>query len=125
MDLCRGLGSPCEWRDLCVKQVQNSVKWHRNQSNFRNLIRSRACHRPAVPPALDLPNDDWGSVKLRVRLLNSFVLSFKTTVFPARALPREDFQTFSARRRICGSVSASGMSSGKVSSAEMDLLIRF
>jgi hypothetical protein len=43
----------------------------------------------------------------------------------ARALPCEDFQTFSARRRICSSVSASGRYSGKVSSAEMDLLTRF
>ena len=55
-------------------------------------------------------------------------------IIPARKLsaraavlyvaPFDDFQTFSARRRICGAVSASGMSSGKVSSAEMDLVGR-
>lgn len=35
-----------------------------------------------------------------MRLLNSFVLSFRTIVFAARALACEDFQTFSARSRF-------------------------
>jgi hypothetical protein len=45
-------------------------------------------------------------VWLRVRILNSVVLSFRTTVREIRVSFREAVQTFSARRRIIGSVSA-------------------
>ena len=52
------------------------------------------------------------------------VLSLRTTVRAIRDSLREADQTFSARRRIIGSVSAKGTSCSKVSSAEMDCVGR-
>ena len=45
-------------------------------------------------------------VWLRVRILNSLVFSLRTTVRAIRDSLREADQSFSARRRIIGSVSA-------------------
>ncbi len=63
-----------------------------------------------------------GGVWLRVRILKPLVLSLRTTVRPIRVSLREAAQTLSARRRIIGSVSTSGRSCSKVSSADMDLV---
>jgi hypothetical protein len=68
---------------------------------------------------------DARGVKLRVRERNSLVFRLSTTVMARRALPLEAFQTFSASRQMCVSRSASGMSSGKVSSAETCSRTRF
>src|SRR5215468_690919 len=59
-------------------------------------------------------------VWLRVRILNSLVFNLSTTVRAMRDSLREAAQTFSARRRIIGSVSDSGTSRSNVSSAEID-----
>ena len=61
---------------------------------------------------------------LRVRILNSLVLSFRTTVRAVRDSLREADHSFSARRRIIGSVSDSGTSRSKVSSTEIDFVGR-
>src|SRR5438552_10253559 len=63
-------------------------------------------------------------VWLRVRILNSLVLSLRTTVRATRVSLREAAQTFCASRRIMGSVPAMGRSCSKVSSAETDLVER-
>jgi len=66
----------------------------------------------------------WSCVKLRVKILNSFVFSLSTTVRGIRdALPNAD-QSFATSRRIIGSVSASRTSSGNVSSTDMDFVGR-
>src|SRR6185312_11331586 len=69
-------------------------------------------------------HDDGGrfGVWLRVRILNSFVFNLSTTVLAIRVSLRDAAHTFSAKRRIIGSVSAIGTSSSNVSSAEMDLV---
>lgn len=59
-------------------------------------------------------------VWLRVRILNSLVFILRTTVRAIRDSLREADQSFSARRRIVGSVSANGTSCSKVSSTEID-----
>jgi len=59
-------------------------------------------------------------VRLRVRILNSLVFSLRTTVRAIRDSFREADQSFSARRRIMGSVSDSGTSCSNVSSTDMD-----
>jgi hypothetical protein len=61
-----------------------------------------------------------GDVWLRVRILNSLVLSLRTTVRAIRDSLREAAHVFSASRRIIGSVSESGTSRSNVSSAETD-----
>src|SRR5579862_3477094 len=61
-------------------------------------------------------------VWLRVRILNSLVFSLRTTVRGTRDSLREADHSFSARRRIIGSVSASSTSSGNVSSTDMDFV---
>ena len=60
-----------------------------------------------------------------MRMLNSLVFSFSTTVRAIRDSLREAAHTFSASRRINDSVSTRGMSRSKVSSAEMDCVGRF
>ena len=57
---------------------------------------------------------------LRVRILNSLVFSLRTTVRATRDSLREADRSFSARRRIIGSVFVNGTSRAKVSSTEMD-----
>ena len=59
-------------------------------------------------------------VWLRVRILNSLVFSLRTTVRAIRDSLREADQSFSASRRIIGSVSANGTSCSKVSSTDID-----
>src|SRR5581483_11690188 len=56
----------------------------------------------------------------RVRILNSLVFNFRTTVCAIRDSLREADQTFSASRRIITSVSPRSTSCSKVSSADMD-----
>src|SRR5436853_5529633 len=65
--------------------------------------------------------DDGGEcgVWLRVRILNSLVFSFRTTVRAIRDSLREADQSFSASRRIIGSVSSNSTSFSKVSSTEI------
>ena len=63
-------------------------------------------------------------VKLRVRILNSLVFSLRTTVRAIRNSFREAGQSFSARRRIIGSSSASSTSCSNVSSTGSDLVGR-
>ena len=67
-------------------------------------------------------HDEGGEpgVWLRVRILNSLVFSFKTTVRAVRGSLREADQSFSARPRIIGSVSTRGTSCSKVSSTDID-----
>src|SRR5215467_4471503 len=64
-------------------------------------------------------------VWLRVRILNSLVFSLRTTVSANRDSLREADQSFSARRRIIGSVSASRTSCSKVSSTDIDCFGRY
>ena len=59
---------------------------------------------------------------LRVRMLNSLVLSFKTMVRATRDSLREADQTFCAKVWINSPVSERGISRSKVSSAEIDLV---
>jgi hypothetical protein len=59
-------------------------------------------------------------VWLRVRILNSLVFSFNTTVRAIRDSFRDTAQVCSASLRIIGSISASKTSCSKVSSADMD-----
>ncbi len=59
-------------------------------------------------------------VRRRGRLSKLAVLSLSTTVLGLRGSRRAAAQTFSAKCRIAGSVSASGISRTKVSSSEMD-----
>ena len=59
-------------------------------------------------------------VWLRVRILNSLVFSFRTTVRAVRGSLREADQSFSARPRIIGSVSGNSTSCSKVSSTDID-----
>jgi hypothetical protein len=59
-------------------------------------------------------------VWLRVRILNSLVFSLRITVRAIRDSRRDANQSFSAGRRIIGSVSAKRTSLSKVSSTEID-----
>jgi len=63
-------------------------------------------------------------VWLRVRILNSLVFSLGTTVRATRNSLRDVAQVSSARRRIIGSISASGTSCSKVSSTDTDFVGR-
>jgi hypothetical protein len=65
-------------------------------------------------------HDDGGEsgVWLRVRILNSLVFSFRTTVRAIRGSLREANQSFSASHRIIGSVSSNSTSFSKVSSTD-------
>src|SRR5947208_8358004 len=63
-------------------------------------------------------------VWLRVRIVNSLVFNLSTTVRAIRDSLRETDQSFSARRRIMGSVSDNGTSLSKVSSTEIDCVGR-
>jgi len=65
-----------------------------------------------------------GGVWLRVKILNSLVLSLRTTVRAIRASLRDAAQVCSASLLIIGSVSASKTSSAKVSSADTDCVGR-
>src|SRR5437879_5718006 len=71
--------------------------------------------------------DDGGEsgVWLRVRILNSLVFSFRTTVRAIRGSLREADQSFSVSRRIIGSVSGNSTSFSKVSSTDIDCGGRF
>ena len=64
-------------------------------------------------------------VWLRVRMLNSAVLSFSTIVRAILDSFLEACHTFSASRRIIASVSLSRTSDSNVSSAEIDWVGRF
>ena len=57
---------------------------------------------------------------LRVRILNSVVFSFSTTVRAIRDSFRDAAHVCSASFRIIGSISVSKTSCSKVSSADMD-----
>src|SRR5438046_10288877 len=72
-------------------------------------------------------HEDGGDpgVWLRVRILNSPVFSLRTTVRATRDSLREADQTFSARRRIIGSVSANKTSCSNVSSTDIDFVGRY
>ena len=72
-------------------------------------------------------HDDGGEsgVWLRVKSLNSLVFSFRTTVRAIRGSLREADQSFSANRRIIGSVSSNSTSFSKVSSTDIDCGGRF
>lgn len=59
-----------------------------------------------------------------MRIWNSAVLSFKTTVRAILASLREAAHVFSASLRIIGSVSVNNTSCSKVSSAEIDCVGR-
>ena len=63
-------------------------------------------------------------VKLRVRMRNSRVLSFSTTVRPTRSVLRVADHTFAASSRMRASSASSGTSCSNVSSAEIDIVGR-
>ena len=69
--------------------------------------------------AVNSSQEDGGvaGVWLRVRMLNSLVFSFNTTVRATRDSLREADHTFCARRSINSPVSDRGISRSKVSSA--------
>jgi hypothetical protein len=71
----------------------------------------------AVSSSQEEGGDD--GVKLRVRILNSAVINFSTTVLATRDSLRDAAQVSSASLRTIGSVSASVTSCSSVSSAEM------
>jgi hypothetical protein len=64
------------------------------------------------------------AVWLRVRIVNSAVFNFGTTVLAIRLSLRDAAQVSSASLRIMCSISASGTSCSNVSSAEMDCVGR-
>src|SRR5258708_81066 len=66
------------------------------------------------------PHARFSTFFLRVRILNSLVFSFSTTVRAIRDSLREAVHACSASFRIIGSISASKTSCSKVSSEDMD-----
>ena len=84
--------------------------------------RSRSFKATSVN-SVDEVRTEFG-VWLRVRILNSLVFNFSTIVRAIRDSWREADQSFSARRRITGSVSAKRTSLSKVSSTEIDCVGR-
>ena len=121
---------------LCRTLILEQVAWAGGPSDSRKLLRptptrrKRCCgsmftrSRRDSAMAGQLLQEAGGEsgVWLRVRISNSLVLSLRTTVRAMRVSLREAAQTFSARRRMMGSISDNGTSVSKVSSAEMDFV---
>src|SRR5271157_1006239 len=86
------------------------------------LLRTEINPRSFKAMSVNSSQEEGGNpgVWLRVRILNSLVFSLRTTVRAVRDSLREADQSFSARRRIIGSVSAKSTSRSKVSSTDMD-----
>ena len=95
-------------------------------SNQRRRVDTVACGPrstrsrsfKAMPVNSSQEEGEQSSVWLRVRILKSLVFSLRTTVRAIRGSVRDADQSFSARRRIIGSVSANRTSRSYVSSTD-------
>jgi len=124
--LCDGAATGHPKRADCSDEFSGSQKlvsptpMSRNSCAGSRPTRSRSDRAILVSSSHD-EGGEYG-VLLRVRMSNSLVLSFRTTVRPIRDSLRDAAQTFSARRRMNDSVSVKRTSCSNVSSADIDFV---